>query len=93
MAGRVVPVTAGVVIGRDSCDVLLPDPEVSRRHAVVRSATRGPAIEDLGSLNGTFVNGRRIDRPTAIGTGDTLQFGNTVWRVEAVDLSETLRVG
>src|SRR4051812_21351838 len=59
MAGRIVPVTPGSVIGRDACDVVLPDPEVSRKHAVVRNGAHGPTIQDLGSLNGTFVNGHR----------------------------------
>jgi pSer/pThr/pTyr-binding forkhead associated (FHA) protein len=82
VTGRVVPVTPGAVIGRSSCDVVLPDPEVSRKHAVVRDGVDGPTIQDLGSLNGTFVNGRRIEEPTVLKAGDTVRFGNTIWHVD-----------
>lgn len=85
MAGRTVPVTPGHVIGRDACDVVLPDPEVSRRHAIVRALGEHPAIQDLGSLNGTFVNGRRIEGVTPLHVGDVLRLGNTVWHVRPAD--------
>ena len=46
---------------------LADDPELSRRHArVARDADGRPTIEDLGSVNGTFVNGERIDSPRAL---------------------------
>jgi hypothetical protein len=52
-----------LVLGRASdCDLVLPQEEVSRRHArLVRRGARHE-IEDLGSINGTLVNGRRVDR-------------------------------
>jgi ABC transport system ATP-binding/permease protein len=82
MAGRVVILEPGATIGREGCEIVLPDPEVSRRHAVLRDAESGLLIEDLGSLNGTFVNGERIAAPVALQPGDTVQLGNTVWRIE-----------
>jgi pSer/pThr/pTyr-binding forkhead associated (FHA) protein len=83
--GRTLPVVAGT-IGRDGCDVNLADPEVSRRHAVVRTAANGaaPSIEDLGSRNGTWVNDRRIDAPTELQAGDVVRLGSTVWHVTSV---------
>ena len=53
------------VIGRDDCaDIVLDDPGISRRHSEIRVTNDGPhlvtSIRDLGSTNGTFVNGERI---------------------------------
>jgi pSer/pThr/pTyr-binding forkhead associated (FHA) protein len=84
MAGRVLPIEGGLTIGREGCDVLLPDPEVSRRHAVMRVLeSGGAAIEDLGSTNGTWVNGERAHGPTPVAPGDIVRFGNTLWHVSA----------
>lgn len=81
LAGREHPLRAGMTIGRANCDIELPDPDVSRRHAVIRQVDEGIAIEDLGSTNGTFVNGERISGIAELKVGDTLRFGNTVWCV------------
>jgi pSer/pThr/pTyr-binding forkhead associated (FHA) protein len=81
-AGRVIRLESGQTIGREGCEIVLPDPEVSRRHATLRAADGGITIEDLGSLNGTFVNGRPIEAATPLAPGDTVQIGNTVLRVE-----------
>jgi pSer/pThr/pTyr-binding forkhead associated (FHA) protein len=81
VAGRVMELEPGQVIGREGCEIVLPDPEVSRRHAALRSVGDGIGIEDLGSLNGTFVNGERISEPVALKAGDTVQLGNTIWRI------------
>ncbi|HEY8377959.1 MAG TPA: FHA domain-containing protein, partial [Nannocystis sp.] len=51
---------AEITIGREGCDVTLPSLLVSRRHAVVRAVGEGHEVRDLGSANGTFVNGQRV---------------------------------
>jgi DNA-binding NtrC family response regulator len=57
---------SGVTLGRSpECDVLIDDGSVSRRHALLRLAPE-PTIEDLGSRNGTAVDGRRIDSGLAV---------------------------
>jgi predicted component of type VI protein secretion system len=83
MHGRVIALLAGTTLGRDDCDVVLSDPEVSRRHAFVGESADGFTLEDLGSTNGTFVNGERIDGPQPLRSGDEIRFGNTVWHVRA----------
>lgn len=84
MVGRVLPIEPDLTIGREGCDVVLPDPEVSRRHAVMRVLDSGAAaIEDLGSTNGTWVNDERADGPTPIVPGDVVRLGNTLWHVTA----------
>jgi len=79
MEGRSRPAIPGTTIGRAGCDVNLTDPDVSRRHAVVRAVDDGLAVEDLGSTNGTFVNETRVSGIVQISPGDRVRFGNTVW--------------
>jgi pSer/pThr/pTyr-binding forkhead associated (FHA) protein len=85
MEGYSRPATPGITIGRAGCDVDLSDPDVSRLHAVVRGVDDGLAVEDLGSTNGTFVNESRISGIAPISPGDRVRFGNTVWRLTAMD--------
>jgi pSer/pThr/pTyr-binding forkhead associated (FHA) protein len=68
---------SGAVIGRSrECDVVLADPNVSRRHAEVRPDGHGRwQVRDLGSTNGVKVNGRRIDGSAPLETGDRLALG------------------
>jgi len=64
-----------VRLGRDpEADILLDDVTVSRRHAEVRKASGGFAIHDDGSLNGTYLNRRRIEHAT-LHNGDEIQIG------------------
>jgi pyruvate/2-oxoglutarate dehydrogenase complex dihydrolipoamide acyltransferase (E2) component len=83
MDGREHTLDADVVIGREGCDVVLADPEVSRRHAALRMTGQGPAVEDLGSSNGTFVNGERIAGIMVLSDGDVVAFGSTEWEMRA----------
>jgi hypothetical protein len=65
------------VIGRSSdCDIVLGDPNVSRRHAEVRRMGRGYSLVDLGSTNGTEVNGQRVTE-TSLMNGDVIGVGTT----------------
>ncbi len=59
-------------------DIAIPEPSLSRQHARIRATPNGFVIEDLGSTNGTFLNGRRITGPTLLRPGDSLQLGNVV---------------
>jgi hypothetical protein len=69
---------AGAVIGRSrEADVVIEDPNVSRRHAEVRPSGGSWIVRDLGSTNGVKVNGRRVDpsRPQSLKPGDTIELG------------------
>jgi class 3 adenylate cyclase len=72
-----VGVQGELEVGRDCDGLLLSDDEVSRRHAVFRAGDQGLEVEDLGSTNGTFVDGNRISAPTAIGPGAVVRLGAT----------------
>jgi diguanylate cyclase (GGDEF)-like protein len=79
-------VQGNVVIGREEgATLVLPDPGVSSRHAILQDRGGDFALVDLGSTNGTFVNGSRIAEETALHNGDKLTFGTTLVRFEVQD--------
>jgi pSer/pThr/pTyr-binding forkhead associated (FHA) protein len=82
-AGRRIPIGDELVLGREAGGVgtLEGDTQASRRHARIYRAQGALAIEDLGSTNGTFVNGARLTGPQWLQHGDQVQVGNTVARV------------
>ncbi|MGE0396943.1 MAG: ATP-binding protein [Kofleriaceae bacterium] len=66
------------IIGRGSVEIELSTTDVSRRHARISIGDQGFQIEDLGSANGTFLNGVRVTSATPLRVGDHVQIGNTV---------------
>jgi len=97
-------------IGRDpSATVHLDHPTVSRRHAEVRSTTGGAVLRDLGSSNGTFVNGQLLASAHTLAAGDVVQIGpfklvynqagfaqyapNGNYRIDALHLDRRVRAG
>ncbi|HUO75199.1 MAG TPA: DUF3662 and FHA domain-containing protein [Solirubrobacteraceae bacterium] len=80
---RMVVGPAGVTLGRSrQCDVVLDDPNVSRQHAEIRPRGGSWVLSDLGSTNGSCLNGRRIDGPEVIKPGDEIELGTSVIRFE-----------
>jgi DNA-binding winged helix-turn-helix (wHTH) protein len=78
------------VVGRDrSAEIFLDDSTVSRRHA--RIVVDGPnfTIEDLGSKNGTFVSGRKVEGVTALKDGDEIQIGSVFLTFQAAPESRS----
>ncbi len=72
-----------IFIGRSTrCDITIADRFLSRRHARVFRAGDGWQIEDLGSRNGTFVNGRKIEHPTPIRDGDVIALSASLIKVQ-----------
>lgn len=79
-AGTVIEVEGELLIGRQAPGdgTLGNDIEISRRHARISAVAGGGfQIEDLGSTNGTWVNGARADRPTALEIGDRIEVGGS----------------
>ena len=77
---RIAVPLGGLVIGRSGSPEgrLGDDPALSRRHAVIVHSDRGElVVSDLGSSNGTFLNGRRVDGPGLVRPGDIIALGNT----------------
>jgi hypothetical protein len=81
-AGLSFTVNGATVLGRsDQADVILEDPYASEFHLRLVSQEGALTVSDLGSTNGTYVNGRRITTPTNLRRGDALQVGKTVMEV------------
>lgn len=77
-AARTVEVKGEVVVGRDpDADVVIDDDFASGRHARFRISGGRPVVEDLGSTNGTLLNGRPASGPSALEPGDTVRIGET----------------
>ncbi len=91
LTGEVCPAETPIHLGRDTaCEVVIPDPAVSRRHARLRWQGAELLLEDLGSTGGTFCNGARIER-SALRAGDVVRFGRHVeYVVEPVVGTSTL---
>lgn len=83
-AGQSVGVTGELVIGRQNADLTIDDAQVSRRHVAVRLEGGQLEVEDLGSANGTFVNGSRIEGPVKVGGGAKIRVGRTEFEVRGV---------
>src|SRR5262249_24679424 len=82
-AGRRINVSADLLVGRgESAQLDVEDDEVSRRHARFRRLGDRLEVTDLGSLNGTWVNGARITDPIVLAPGDVVKLGTT--RLEVV---------
>lgn len=78
-AGRQTELDGTVEIGRDaSTNLALDDEQASRRHARVSAQGELAVVEDLGSTNGTYVNGQPIEGPRAVRPGDRIRVGLTV---------------
>ena len=76
---RVVIGPQGATIGRGrQADVVLNDPNVSRKHAEIRPRGGSWVVTDLGSTNGSQLNGRRIDGPEVLRSGDEIELGASV---------------
>ena len=83
-AGQSANLADGVIlIGRGAdAQLNLEDDYVSTRHARVVSGENGVYLEDLGSTNGSYVNGQRITGPTTITLSDTIRIGRTTLKLE-----------
>ena len=81
--GQHFEVSDVLVMGRSQeTDVVLDDPYASEFHLRLVAQENGMMLHDLGSTNGTYVNGRRVSAPTQLRRGDTIQVGKTVMEIK-----------
>ncbi|MGB0060197.1 FHA domain-containing protein [Candidatus Binatus sp.] len=76
-----------------SNDVVLDDTTVSRRHATITRTPTGLELADLGSTNGTFVNGRRVQKSVALKAGDEIKFGSARMALDPASVPKRMRRG
>jgi hypothetical protein len=78
--GKIYPLEGPeIIVGRDASNsVAINDAEVSRIHAKVSLHGSAYTIQDLGSTNGTFINGQRIKSTQVLNPGDTVSFGENI---------------
>jgi hypothetical protein len=80
---RIVVPGEGAIVGRSrTCEIVLEDPNVSRRHAELRPRGGSWVLTDLGSTNGSRVNGRAVTGPTVVKPGDEIELGTALMRFE-----------
>ena len=89
------PLGQGLTVGRQDYpeQLVLDHPAVSRRHAAFQRKGETVVVRDLGSTNGTFVNGVRIDRPTVVGPGDRVDVGPFQLALHGDVLTSVVRTG
>ncbi len=76
---QILSASGRLTIGRaDDCEIVVDDPSVSRRHAALELTSAGAAVIDLGSHNGTRVNGNRVEDRSPIVSGDVIAVGAAV---------------
>jgi pSer/pThr/pTyr-binding forkhead associated (FHA) protein len=81
--GAALPLDAITSLGRDvNNSVVIDDPFASAEHAVLTFRGRDWYVEDLGSTNGTYVNGTPVDGVAPLGFGDEIQIGQVRLRLE-----------
>ena len=82
LRGVKMPVRGPVIVGRSpGADIVIGASYVSARHARFSIMGQNLFVEDLGSTNGTAVNGQRIAEPVALKSGDVVNIGDVTMRV------------
>jgi predicted component of type VI protein secretion system len=78
--GKIYPLDAPeIVIGRDASNIIaINDAEISRKHAKLTLQNSTYLLQDLGSTNGTFINGQRITTPQELKPGDSVTLGENI---------------
>jgi hypothetical protein len=81
--GEVVPIHESATLGRsDNAELQIDDPFASSAHARIFPRGEFMYIEDMGSTNGTFLNGRQLRRPERLKVADVIRIGETEYRYQ-----------
>ena len=89
-SGDAIDIAPDLLVGRESqCGLTLDSTEVSRRHAQFHVTSTGVSLEDMQSMNGTFIQGKRLEGIQDLHHGDELRFGSCVFefRCESEDVA------
>jgi len=79
--GTVLDITDGATLGRaDSAEIRVDDPYASSAHARIYAYGDFMQLEDMGSTNGTYLNGRRVRGAERLKVADSIRIGDTEWR-------------
>ena len=82
LAGQRFSLGRPQVVGRsEEADIMVDDGYASEFHFRIGVQEGSVVVNDLGSTNGTYVNGRRVTVPTTVGKGDSVQIGKTIFEV------------
>lgn len=82
--GREIPIDHELTIGRlADCNIQIEDSLISRKHARLEISGNQVILSDLGSHNGTWVNDKKIDRPTSLANGDKVRIGRSIFVFKA----------
>ena len=83
LAGVTLPINGPVVIGRSpGADIVIGDDFVSGKHARISPSGDGAVLEDLGSTNGTLLNGQRVTSAQMLRPGDSIDIGAVKLKVD-----------
>ena len=87
LEGTVINLSEGVqTLGREAqSTVVIAEPQASRVHAEFKCERGRTVVKDLGSTNGTFVNGQKILNPTTLSEGDEVLIGQTLFRFTQIN--------
>jgi hypothetical protein len=84
LLGTRVPLRGPVIIGRSpGADIVIADEFVSAKHARIAPTGAGAVVEDLGSTNGTLLNGSRVSAPSSARAGDVIDIGDVRLKLES----------
>ena len=83
--GKYYPIKHGTIIGRKEGSLILDDPKVSSRHAKFTVENDDFVIWDLGTSNGTMVNGRKIREATTLQENDLIKIGESVFVIKLLE--------
>lgn len=78
-AGMQYDLPARTTLGRGDVEIAFEDPYASSRHARIEVRGGSAVLEDLGSTNGTYLNGERLEGPQALRSGDEIAIGDTLF--------------
>jgi predicted component of type VI protein secretion system len=92
-SGERIELLGELVVGRENADLTVADEEVSRRHLALRPHEDGVELEDLGSTNGTFVDGARLAAVVVVSSGARVVLGETELEIEVEEPEPELDPG